>query len=42
MGHGLVGAAAFGWATDWRGLLLELREHPDPDVRDAASMVDMT
>ncbi|MDI6100827.1 hypothetical protein QLQ12_19635 [Actinoplanes sp. NEAU-A12] len=33
---------AFGWASPWRELLLALREHPVPDVRDEAFAVDMT
>ncbi|MFC7533321.1 hypothetical protein [Actinoplanes sp. GCM10030250] len=34
--------ATFGWGEPWRGMLLGLRDHPDPDVRDEAYAVDMT
>jgi hypothetical protein len=34
--------ATFGWSTPWRDLLLHLRQHPDPDVREEAYAVDMT
>ncbi|WP_067498696.1 hypothetical protein [Actinoplanes sp. TFC3] len=34
--------ASFGWPVAWRELLLGLRTHPDPDVRDAAYAVDMS
>ncbi|MCW3842853.1 hypothetical protein ONA70_22390 [Micromonospora yasonensis] len=34
--------ATFGWSTPWRDLLLHLRHHPDPDVRNEAYTVDMT
>ncbi|WP_030435854.1 hypothetical protein [Actinoplanes subtropicus] len=33
---------SFGWSAPWRGLLLQLREHPDPDVREEAYSVDLT
>ncbi|MGX7671334.1 hypothetical protein [Plantactinospora sp. DSM 117369] len=34
--------ATFGWSAAWRDLLLDLRHHPDPDVREEAYTVDMT
>ncbi len=34
--------ATFGWSAPWRDLLLHLRDHPDPDVREEAYAVDMT
>ena len=34
--------ASFGWPGPWRELLLHLREHPDPDVREEAYAVDLT
>jgi hypothetical protein len=34
--------ATFGWSGPWRELLLHLREHPDPDVREEAYGVDLT
>ncbi|MDR7275166.1 hypothetical protein J2S41_001944 [Catenuloplanes atrovinosus] len=34
--------AGFGWTGTWRTLLLELRAHPDPDVREAAYGIDMS
>jgi hypothetical protein len=34
--------ATFGWSAPWRALLLHLRHHPDPDVREEAYTVDMT
>ncbi|GAA3763422.1 hypothetical protein [Micromonospora maritima] len=34
--------AGFGWPAPWRDLLLGLRRHPDPDVRDEAYAIDMT
>ena len=34
--------ASFGWKTPWRDLLIELRRHPDADVREEAYTVDMS
>jgi hypothetical protein len=34
--------AASGWSAPWRELLLDLRRHPDADVRDEAYRVDMS
>lgn len=34
--------AGFGWKTPWLDLLNELRQHPDPDVREEAYAVDMS
>ncbi|HET9518303.1 MAG TPA: hypothetical protein VFO77_11300 [Actinoplanes sp.] len=34
--------ATFGWKTPWRELLIELRRHPDADVRQEAYAVDMS
>jgi len=34
--------ATAGWSEPWRDLLLHLREHPDPDVREEAYAVDLT
>ena len=34
--------ATFGWSAPWRDLLLQLRHHPDPDVREEAYTIDMT
>ncbi|GHJ48238.1 hypothetical protein Cs7R123_55800 [Catellatospora sp. TT07R-123] len=34
--------AGYGWKTPWRELLVELRQHPDPDVREEAYAVDMS
>jgi hypothetical protein len=34
--------ATFGWSAPWRDRLLELRRHPDADVREQAYAVDMT
>ncbi|WP_229830517.1 hypothetical protein [Actinoplanes ianthinogenes] len=34
--------AGYRWAGRWRELLLALRSHPDPDVRDDAVTVTMT
>ncbi|WP_245730471.1 hypothetical protein [Micromonospora pallida] len=34
--------ASFGWQTPWRDLLIELRRHPDPDVREEAYAVQMS
>jgi hypothetical protein len=33
---------AFGWSAPWRDVLLQLRHHPDPDVREEAYAIDMT
>jgi hypothetical protein len=35
-----TGGTAFGWPPPWRRLLMDLRRHPDPDVRDAAIDVE--
>lgn len=36
------GAQHDGWPAPWRDLLLGLRQHPDPDVRDGAYRVRMS
>ncbi|WP_255657527.1 hypothetical protein [Actinoplanes sp. L3-i22] len=33
--------AGFGWAGRWRDLVVALRSHPDPDVRDDAVTISM-
>lgn len=38
VGHG----ERYGWRTPWRDLVLRLRQHPEPDVRDRAYAVDMS
>jgi hypothetical protein len=37
-----TGGTAFGWPPPWRRLLMDLRRHADPDVRDAAIDVGTT
>jgi hypothetical protein len=34
--------AGFGWKTPWRDQLIELRRHPDTDVRAEAYAIDMS
>lgn len=34
--------ATYGWSDPWREQLEHLRNHPDPEVADAACEVDMT
>jgi hypothetical protein len=34
--------AGFGWKTPWREMLIELRRHPDADVRADAYAIDMS
>ncbi|WP_422774006.1 hypothetical protein ACN28C_14630 [Plantactinospora sp. WMMC1484] len=34
--------ASFGWKAPWRDLLVGLRRHPDPDVREEAYAVEMS
>ncbi|GID69202.1 hypothetical protein Acy02nite_70830 [Actinoplanes cyaneus] len=34
--------AGYGWAGRWRDLVLALRTHPDPDVRDDALAISMS
>ncbi|GGM18192.1 MULTISPECIES: hypothetical protein [Micromonospora] len=34
--------AGFGWPGPWRDLLLDLRRHPDLDVREQAFGIDMS